>query len=186
MTAWIALLTILLSGCGYAPPTPPEPNAILSANAFFQKQQLFAQVTLNPLFIAKIKQQIQQGEPLQATYTLNLIRKHPWLPDIRILQRTIQRHMRLRLITQHYELLEGNNGLLHYATHENEALQFFGNPRFILLHPRVQLLPGVRYQLETHVSITHEGMSRLFQLLGRWITTDQPLDFVYRSELPTP
>lgn len=133
--------------------------------------------------MSRIKRLLKHGEPLMASYHFRLTRLHPWLPNTRILQHQVNRHMRMRLITQRYELRDADKKQIHYATNESEAMQFFGNPRFILLHNRVKLLEGVRYQLETRVTITHEGMSSMFQFLDRWLALNQSMNFVYLSEL---
>lgn len=182
----LLLLTLLLAACAPAEPEKPlRENAILSSTAFFQDEQLFAHVVLNPRFMHHLKGLLQQGEPLLATYQFRIHRLNDWLPDTLILRREIYRHLRMRLITQRYELLDELNGLVRYATDEDEAVQFLGNPRFVLLHKRVRLLPGVRYRVETRVSITHEGMSRMFQFLDHWLGLSQPLDFVHHAELIT-
>ncbi|MBF0191668.1 MAG: DUF4390 domain-containing protein [Magnetococcales bacterium] len=183
MKAWIALLAILLSGCGKDPlPTPPP--VIQEASLLLQGDKLFAQVSLTSAFQTRIGQQLKQGDPLLATYRFSVMRQPKWLPDTRILDKEIQRHIRMRLITERYEMREENSRLVHYASSEHEAMNFFANPRFIPLHGRFKPLPGMRYQLRTHVSITPEGMSRMFQLLDRWLTLNQSMDFFHQSELP--
>ncbi|MBF0214429.1 MAG: DUF4390 domain-containing protein [Magnetococcales bacterium] len=180
---WIVLLTILVAGCGREPqPTPP--NAIQEATPFLQGEKLFAKASLTPAFLTRIVQQLKQGEPLLATYRSRILRRHDWLPDLLLLDKEIQRHIRMRLITERYEMREENTGLVHYTSDENEAQNFFGNPRFILLHGRFRPLPHTRYQLETRVSLTHEGMSRMFRFLDRWLALNQPMDFIHLSELP--
>lgn len=175
---------ILLSGCSEKTSHASQINTILSANAYFQNEQLYAQATLSPLFINQLRQMLKHGEPLLALYQFRLIRLHPWLPNTRILEHDIRRHIRMRLITERYELLDPQTGLIHYTTNEHEVMQFFANPKFILLHHRVKLLPDVRYQLETDLSITHEGISRMFQFLDRWFSLTHPLNFSHLSELP--
>ncbi|MBF0273239.1 MAG: DUF4390 domain-containing protein [Magnetococcales bacterium] len=183
VTAWIALLAILLSGCG-RDPLPENTPVIQEASPVFQSDKLFAQVSLNPTFQDKIELQLKQGDPLLATYRFTVMRLHEWLPNVRILDKEIQRHIRMRLITERYELREENSSLVHYTSDEDEAMSFFANPRFILLHSRFKPLPGVHYQLQTRVSITQEGMSRMFRLLDRWLTLNQSMDFTHLSELP--
>ncbi|MBF0417437.1 MAG: DUF4390 domain-containing protein [Magnetococcales bacterium] len=179
LIAW----TLGIAGCEKPNSKTPAP-VIQQAEAFLQGEKLLARVTLDPTFLDRLSENLQQGEPLLATYRFRLIRKHPWLPNAHILDRQILRLIRMRLITERYELQENQQRLVHYTTDENEALQFIGNPRFLLLHPRFKPLPDTEYILETRVTITHEGMSRMFRFLDRWLTWHQPMDFFHQSELP--
>ncbi|MBF0296309.1 MAG: DUF4390 domain-containing protein [Magnetococcales bacterium] len=184
MAAGIVLVTILLPGCGTREThTPSLPNAIHSARVFLQDRQLRAEVVLNPELVKKIKELLRQGEPLQATYQFRLHRIHPWLPDPRLLQKEIHRHVRMRLITERYELMDEGRGLVQTVPDEEKAMQFFANPRSIPLHDRFVPLPGFRYRLTTRITITHEGMSRMFQFLDQWFLLSQQLDFIHISEL---
>ncbi|MEO5346011.1 MAG: DUF4390 domain-containing protein [Magnetococcus sp. YQC-9] len=177
------MFTLWISGCGKNHTSDPTP-VIQQAHAFTQGEKLFAQLSLDPRLLDRLGDNLKQSEPLQATYHFRLLRKHQWLPNAHILDTEIQRHIRMRLITERYELQEGHKGLFHYTTDENEALQFIGNPRFLLLHPRFRLLPDTGYILQTRVTITHEGMSRMFRFLDRWLQLNQPMDFFHQSELP--
>ncbi|MBF0261176.1 MAG: DUF4390 domain-containing protein [Magnetococcales bacterium] len=179
----VFLVTLMIAGC--EKPRSESPTPIIQvAEAFMQGEKLLARVTLEPSLLERLGENLQQGEPLLATYRFRLIRKHPWLPHAQVLDREILRHVRMRLITERYELQENQQRLVHYTTDESEALQFIGNPRFLLLHPRFRPLPDTGYLLQTRVSITHEGMSRMFRFLDRWLTWHQPMDFFHQSELP--
>lgn len=175
--------TLMIAGCE-KPHSDTSTPVIQQAEAFFQGEKLLARVTLDPALLERLGENLQQGEPLLATYRFRLIRKHPWLPNAHVLDKQILRHVRMRLITERYQLQENQQRLVHYTTDESEALQFIGNPRFLLLHPRFKPLPDTDYMLQTRISITHEGMSRLFRFLDRWLTWHQPMDFFHESELP--
>ncbi|NGZ06593.1 MAG: DUF4390 domain-containing protein [Magnetococcales bacterium] len=177
------MITMLIAGCGRHSQSTNH-TVIQQTVLLLQGEKLLAHSELAPPFLLQLGEQLAQGEPLLASYRFRIRRLHPWLPDTRILDKPLQRHIRKRLITERYELREEQQRLVHYTTDEQEALNFIGNPRFILLANRFKPLPQTRYQMETHLSITPSGMSRLFLLLNRWLSLGKPMEFIQITELP--
>ncbi|MBF0136351.1 MAG: DUF4390 domain-containing protein [Magnetococcus sp. DMHC-1] len=175
------LLLFFLTACQteHAPP----PNPLREVVASMQGNNLYAQATLTPAFQREALELLKQGEPILAAYRFRLLEVRTLLPDREVSRLKLKRRLRYHLITQRYEMQEITRGQTYYTDDDDEALQFLGHPRNILLEERKTgatthfLLPGRRYLLETHFELEREGISRPLRFLNRLFTFWRPVDY---------
>ena len=171
----LLLILTLVTGCGDGSQSTAT-NPIAKASAFLQGGDLYARTSLNQEFSKKVILALQHGEPMQATYRFSFFRRQEHLPDLPLAKVTIKKRLRLRLVTQKYEMHDLSNGQIHYTQYEEEAISFFGNPRFVLLGKEAHFKKEFRYWLKVEFETDHQGMSPMFRTLKRWLTLDQTID----------
>ncbi len=176
---WPALwLLLLLNGCM---PSDSPPKAIQSAAAVLEDEALFAQAALSPDYLNHLLKLLKHGEPIVARYRFRFYRVNDWLGDYRLLQVIIKRRLRLRLISERFEMLDITNDRTHLTSDPEEAMGFIGHPRYIPLSGRVRLRPDRRYRLDVHLDVEHEGMSDTYRLLNRWLSFGHSGAFSFQS-----
>lgn len=183
ITTILFLLTtsLLVSGCSGSSQNT-EPTPIADASAFIQGDDLYARASLNPRFSKHVIMALRHGEPMQATYRFNFFRYQTLLPDLPLAKISIKKRLRLRLVTQKYEMHDLNNNRINYTSDPEEAIRFFSNPRFVLLGKEVHLKDEFRYWLQVEFEIDHQGMSPMFRTLKRWLTIDHTIDYQFRVD----
>ncbi|MBF0134021.1 MAG: DUF4390 domain-containing protein [Magnetococcales bacterium] len=177
----VALVWVALSGCDAMTPKPPLADPMEEVSVFVQGDKLFASVRLRTEFLNAILRELDNGEPIMATYRFRFYRLQNHFPDLRLSQQTIQRRLRRRLITERFEMTELPQKRLHYTPDEDEAMNFLGSPRYILLGSDVHLPRTNRYYLDIGITIEHQEMSWVLSVLNRWLTLTPPV--IYRKHV---
>ncbi len=177
---WSALLifclALFITACENQPPQQIV-NPIAKASAFIQRGDLYARASLNQEFSRHIISALHHGEPMPATYHFSFYRHQEFLPDLPLTKVTIKRRLRLRLVTERYEMHDLDSDQIHYTPDVDKAISFFSNPRFVLLGKEVNLKPEYRYWLHVEFEIDHKGMSPMFRTLKHWLTLDKNTDY---------
>ncbi|MBF0444060.1 MAG: DUF4390 domain-containing protein [Magnetococcales bacterium] len=172
---------LLTSGCSQEP-KKKAPNPIATASAFLQGDDLYARASLQPFFSKAVLATLLHGEPIQVTYHFSFFRRQQYLPDLPLAKVSISKSLRLRLVTQRYEMHDLSTNKIHYTPDTEEAIRFFSNPRFVLLGKNANLKKESGYWLRVAFKIDHQGMSPLFRTLKQWLTIDQAMDYQYDVE----
>ncbi|MBF0153825.1 MAG: DUF4390 domain-containing protein [Magnetococcales bacterium] len=166
------------------------PNPLREVAASLQGSSLYAQALLSPEFQRETLELLKQGEPIQATYRFRLREGRTLLPDREVSRLTLQRRLRLHLITQRFEMQDITRGQTSYTDDDDEALQFLGHPRDVLLEERGSKnraatnfpVSGRRYFLEARFELEREGISRPLRFLNRLFTFWRPVDYRLETE----
>ncbi|MBF0426078.1 MAG: DUF4390 domain-containing protein [Magnetococcales bacterium] len=183
-------LLLLLTACQGGGTPPPSP--LREVVASLQGNALYAQAALSPEFQREALALLKQGEPILVTYRFRLREGRSLVPDREVSWLKLQRRLRLRLITQRFEMQDISSGQIAYTDDDDEALQFLGHPRNLLLEGHGDkrgaaasnfLLPGRRYFLEVRFELEREGISRPLRLLNRLFTFWRPVDYRLETEL---
>ncbi|MBF0195686.1 MAG: DUF4390 domain-containing protein [Magnetococcales bacterium] len=176
---WLLLTSFFMTaGCSQDPKTN-NPNPIASASAFLQGDDLYARASLQPAFSKAILETLLHGEPIRVTYHFSFFRRQQYLPDLPLAKVSFSKSLRLRLVTQRYEMHDLSTNKIHYTPYSEDAIRFFSNPRFVLLGKNANLKKESSYWLRVAFKIDHQGMSPLFRTLKQWLTIDQAMDYHY-------
>jgi hypothetical protein len=173
---------LITAGCSQDP-KKKNPNPIATASAFLQGDDLYARASLQPIFSKAVLATLLHGEPIQVTYHFSFFRRQQYLPDLPLAKVSISKSMRLRLVTQRYEMHDLSTNKINYTPDSEEAIRFFSNPRFVLLGKNANLKKESSYWLRVAFKIDHQGMSPLFRTLKQWLTIDQAMDYYYDVDL---
>ncbi|MBF0379944.1 MAG: DUF4390 domain-containing protein [Magnetococcales bacterium] len=171
-------LLLLTVGCSQEP-KKKSTNPIATASAFLQGGDLYARANLHPKFSQAVLTALLHGEPIQVTYHFSFFRRQQYLPDLPLAKVALSKSLRLRLVTQRYEMHDLSTNKIHYTPYPDDAIRFFSNPRFVLLGRNANLKKESSYWLRVNVEIDHRGMSPLFRTLKQWLTIDQAMDYHY-------
>ncbi|HIJ83092.1 MAG: hypothetical protein HW380_1589 [Magnetococcales bacterium] len=164
----------VLCGCDNGPPRTSDVNPIEEVSVFQQGDKLYASARLRSDYLNRILKESGHGEPLVANFRFDFYRQQKYFPDLRLSHENVQRRLRLRLITERFELLELPQKRMQYTPDEDEAMSFFGVPRYIILGSGVHLPLGNRYYLRVAFSEEHQGMSWILGGLNRLLTMTPP------------
>lgn len=175
---WFGLALLLTLGVGYAARSAGD-GVIEKASVTYLGEQLTARAALNPSFQRQILDLLHQGEPLLAEYRFRFYQVRELLPDWELADVTIRRRVRFQLVTQRYSLEDPDRQQVFFTTDADEALSFFAQPRYIVMPGADQVTSGPAYQLQAVFRLEHEGVSRMFRNLNRWLTFWEPSDHVY-------
>jgi hypothetical protein len=178
VSPFLFCLILLTTGCS-SESQPQVVNPIAKASAFLQGGDLYARAGLNPEFSKHIISALHHGEPMQATYHFSFYRHQEYLPDLPLAKVTIKRRLRLRLVTERYEMHDLNSDQIHYTEDKDKAISFFSNPRFVLLGKNAHLKKEHSYWLNIDFEIDHKGMSPMFRTLKQWLTFDRGRDYKF-------
>ncbi|MBF0146928.1 MAG: DUF4390 domain-containing protein [Magnetococcales bacterium] len=171
----IAVIALfLLCSCGTTPPDDPA-NPIVEVSIFQQGEDLFANVRLDSKYLDERLKEMGHGEPVLASYRFEFYRQQDNFFDLRLSHQIIQRRVRLRLITQRFEMMDLPQRRLQYTADEDEAMNFFGAPRYIHIGSEVQLPKNNRYYLKVGFTVEHQGMSWVLGVLNRLLTMTPPV-----------
>ncbi|MBF0448622.1 MAG: DUF4390 domain-containing protein [Magnetococcales bacterium] len=179
------LSSLLLGGCGDKNQLLDE-NPITEATAFIQGGDLYARAKLNAEFSKKIIAALRHGEPIQTLFRFSFYRHQRVLPNLPLAKVIVKKQIHLRLVTQKYEMHDVSSGQIRYTPDEEEAIRFFGNPRFVLLGREVHLQPEFRYGLKVDFDVDYQGMSPLFRTLKQWLTLDRSEDYHFQVDFNQP
>ncbi|MBF0400346.1 MAG: DUF4390 domain-containing protein [Magnetococcales bacterium] len=164
---------------------PSKPGVIQHAALFQQGERIYARAEMEPEILKELTELLDNGEPLWVVYRFRLYRIHPWWPDLRISQAILKRRLRLRLITRRYEMLDGETGQIQYSNNPEEAMNFLGAPRYVLmgaLQKKGKFFTADRsYRLNIDLTLEHEDMSYFFHLLDRWFQFGQSSMFHFQT-----
>lgn len=198
---WAAVLALWMGGCtpeeetgvceGMLPLTCEEgmrsapPKVIQHASAFVQGNGLYARAELDPIYLEKITPLLRHGEPILATYRFRLYRLHDWLPGLRLSHVILKRRLRLRLITQRFEMLDVQTGQIQYTANPEDAMEFLGAPHYVFLGylpgKTKRLSPAHTYRLNVELTIKHEGTLHVFRVLDHWPTFGASSGFSFHA-----
>ena len=168
--------------CAESIPTP-QPGAIQQASAFFQGNRLYAKADLDPVYLSKLIGLLRHGEPIVATYRFRFYRLHAWLPPLRLSHVILKRRLRLRLITQSYEMLDLQTGQIQYTHDPEEGVEFMGSPNYVFLGAvGVPLSLDHKYRLSVDLTMEHEGLLHIFRVLDHWATLGQSGGFTFQAD----
>ncbi|MBF0110030.1 MAG: DUF4390 domain-containing protein [Magnetococcales bacterium] len=166
---------IFLHGCNFVSTESTADNPIAEASVFQQGNALYATIRLQPEYLDQLLREMDHGEPVQATYRIEFYRAQDWFFDRRLSQQVVHRRLRLRLITQRFEMTELPQKRLQYTADEDEAMSFIGFPRYIFIGSTVGLPRDHRYYLNVGFSVEHQGMSWVLGVLNRILTMSPPV-----------
>lgn len=175
---WLGIL--LLTACNS---TSEEPSGVIHRASIYQTgERVYARALLHPSHQGQILGMLHQGEPLLAEYRFRFFHLNTLLPDQKLADVTIRRRARFRLVMQRYELEDVDRGQLFFTTDPDEAIRFFAQPRYIELEEVGALEKGEKFRLEVRYRLEHEGVSRMFRDLNRWLSFWERTDHRYFAE----
>ncbi|MBF0177487.1 MAG: DUF4390 domain-containing protein [Magnetococcales bacterium] len=172
----------------------PPPNPLREVVASLQGNNLYAQAVLTARFQREVLDLLKQGEPILATYRFRLREERAFFPDREVSRLKLRRRLRLHLITQRFEMQDITRGEVSYTDDDDEAMQFLGHPRNILLEEHGDkdgttgrfLDAGRRYFLEARFELEREGISQPLRFLNRLFTFWRPVDYRLETEYRRP
>ncbi|MBF0127844.1 MAG: DUF4390 domain-containing protein [Magnetococcales bacterium] len=173
-------LAVALAACAL-PSEVPVGTTIREASVFLQGGRLYGSALLDPKYLAKITAMIKKGEPILGVYRFRLYQVDPWLPDVKVVDVSLSRRLVPHLITQKFELREGEGGQVQYADDLPEALQFLGHPNYLpLVGGDEPLLPG-EYHLDVRFSLVPGVTNPVIRMLKRWLVVSDPAEHRYQA-----
>ncbi|MBF0588733.1 MAG: DUF4390 domain-containing protein [Magnetococcales bacterium] len=179
--SWLVapLLLLFVAACSPHPHDQLPTDVFQTAGLSEQEGKLYAQVRLTDARLKDIFSVAQRGEPILVTYRFRLRQVRHWLPDPSAAELLVSRRLRLRLITERYEMRDLQTDDVRTTTDPDEARQFLGDLGFMPLMDAAALIAGEAYRLEIHFHSERDGVSRMYRILNRWLTFWKPDDYIH-------
>lgn len=175
LAAVYSVLFLFLGGCSDLAHEGSSVNPIEEVTVFKQEDKLYASVRLRSDYLDAVFKETESGEPVLAYYRFDFYRHQDHFFDKLLGHEVVQRRLRLRLVTQRYEMIKIPTNELQYTAEENEAISFLGAPRYILLGTGITITPNERYYLTVGFTLEHQGMSWVLGVLKCWLTLSPPI-----------
>ncbi|MBF0436723.1 MAG: DUF4390 domain-containing protein [Magnetococcales bacterium] len=177
LSAILPVLLLLLGGCSDLSHEDSSVNPIEEVTVFKLDDTLYASVRLSSDYLDAVFKETESGEPVLAYYRFDFYRHQDHFFDKLLGHAVVQRRLRLRLITQRFEMMKLPKNELQYTADENQAMSFLGAPRYVLLGTDIPLSADERYYLSVGFTLEHQGMSWVLGVLKRWLTLTPPIIF---------